>query len=254
MSFSALVANETKLQVYEMKQYWFETISSLVMMCAVFAGLFYGVKSFTNPGDGATSLDGLVFGFLLWIFALSAYSSITKSLVEDNQKGFLEQLFLCPQGITQLMLARALVEMLWSMVFVTLLAWITMALTGNWIDLNFFYFYLLMLISSLSLIGLGFIVCGLALNFKKVGTIAALFNVAFMGLVAIDALPLNVFALLPFTAGASLSRDIILQNEPLNLTHLAIVASNSAVYLGVGIYLFKRLVKRAKRLNLIGQY
>jgi ABC-2 type transport system permease protein len=254
MSFSALVANETKLQLYEMKQYWFETVSSLVMMCAVFAGLFYGVKSFTTPGDGATSLDGLVFGFLLWIFALSAYSSITKSLVEDNQKGFLEQLFLCPNGFTQLMLARAFVEMLSSVVFVTLIAYITMLLTDNWIDLNFFYFYLLMFISSLSLIGLGFIVSGLALNFKKVGTIAALFNIAFMGLVAIDALPLNVFTLLPFTAGASLSRDILLQNEPLNMFHLFIVAINSVVYLVVGIFVFKRLEKRAKRLNLLGQY
>lgn len=254
MSFPALVANETKLQVYEMKQYWFETVSSIVMMCGVFVGLFYGVKSYTGVGEQTGSLDGLVFGFLLWIFALSAYSSVTKSLIEDNQKGFLEQLFLCPGGFTRLMLARALVELLWSVIFVTVIAWLTMTLTGNWLEFNFLYFYLLMFISLPSLVGLGFIICGLAINFKRVSTVAALFNIAFMGLVALDALPLNIFTLLPFTAGASLARDVLLQGDPLNLAHLAIVAINSAVYLLVGLYLYVRLEKRAKKHNLIAQY
>jgi ABC-2 type transport system permease protein len=254
MSFSALVTNEAKLQIYEMRQYWFETVSGLVMMCAVFAGLFYGVKSYTPTGDEANSLDGLVFGFLLWIFALSAYGSVTKSLIEDNQKGFLEQLFLCPAGFNQLMIARSLVEMIWSMVWVTLIAWITMAVTGNWLDLNFFYFYFLVLIAAPSLVGLGFIVSGLALNFKRVGTIAALFNIGFMGLVAVDALPFSVFTLLPFTAGATLARDVLLQGEPLDLAHLAIVAVNSLVYLLGGLYIFSKLEKRAKKHNLIGQY
>lgn len=253
MSIAALLTNEAKLQVYELKQYWFETVSSTVMLCAVFAGLFYGIKSF-GSADENTSLDGLVFGFLLWIFAFSAYSGVTKSLIEDNQKGFLEQLFLCPAGYVWLMLARALVEMVWSIFFVTVIAFITMAITGNWLDMNFLYFYLLLFVSAPSLIGLGFIITGLTLNFKRVTTVAALFNIGFMGLVAVDALPFNLFTLLPFSAGASLTRDIVLNGEALNLMHLAIVAGNSLIYLTFGLIIYKALEKRAKAHNLIGQY
>ena len=254
MNFLALFTNEAKLQCYEMKQYWFETVSSIVVMCGMFAGLFYGIQSFTNDASGESSLDGLVFGFLLWTFATTSYNAVTKSVIEDNQKGFIEQLFLCPMGFSRLMLARSLVEMIWGVIFMTTIAWITMAITGNWLEINFIYFYLLLFISAFSLVGLGFIVSGLALIYKRVGTIGALFNIAFMGLVAIDALPFNIYSLLPFTAGASLTREVILQGAPLDLLDLLLVATNSSVYFFGGLYIFSKLEKRAKKLNLIGQY
>lgn len=251
-AFSGLVLNETKLQYYEMKQYWFETVTSIVVMCAVFVGLFYGVKSFV--ADPNTSLDGLVFGFLLWSFATGAYSAVTKSLIEDNQKGFIEQLFLTPMGFTGLMLARVLVELMSTMVFMSIMAWITMTLTGNWLNLNFLHFFSLLLLAAPSLIGLGFVISGLALLYKRVETVGAVLNIGFMGLVAVDALPLNLFSLLPFTAGASLARDVVLQGNALDMGHLGIVLVNSLVYLLAGLFIFKRLEQRAKRLNLIGQY
>jgi ABC-2 type transport system permease protein len=254
MNFTTLIANEAKLQYYEMKQYWFETISSIIVLCAMFAGLFYGIQSVSSQANEAGSLDGLVFGFILWLFASTAYSTTTKSLVEDNQKGFIEQLFLCPSGFIQLMLARSFIDMSWSIVFVTFVAWIAMVLTGNWLDINFLLLYPLLFIASLSLVGLGFIVSGLALVYKRVGTISSLFGIAFMGLVAIDGLPVSLLTLLPFTAGASLTRAVVLHNQPIEIWHLVIVLINSAVYFLVGLAIFKVFEKRAKKLNLIGQY
>ena len=252
MNFIMLVGNEARLSFTEMRQYWFETIASLCVMSGMFVGLFYGVQSVTT--NSAQSLDGLVFGFLLWIFATIAYSSVTKCLVEDNQKGFLEQLFLCPAGFTQLMIARTVVELMVGMITVTLMMSTVMQLTNNWIDLNLGYLYLLLIVASVSLIGLGFIVSGLALVFKKVATIGALFNIGFIGLVAVDALPLNLFSLLPFTAGASLARHVILEGAPFNWLDFSVVVVNSCCYLVVGLITFSRLERYAKRQNLIGQY
>ncbi|NQY64242.1 MAG: ABC transporter permease [Alteromonadaceae bacterium] len=254
MNYLSLFTNEAKLHLHQLKQYWFESVSSIVLICGMFIGLFYGIQSFTSDTGNANSLDGLVFGLLLWYFAMSAYGAITQSLIEDNQKGYIEQLFLCPMGFSKLMLVRALVEMISGVILMTAIAWITMALTGTWLEINFFYFYLLLFIAAFSLIGLGFIVSGLALIYKKVGTIGALFNIGFMGLVAIDALPINIFTLLPFTAGASLTREVILQGEALNYLDLLVVVANSAVYFFGGLFIFGKLEKRAKKLNLIGQY
>jgi ABC-2 type transport system permease protein len=254
MNFLSLIANETELMYIEMRQYWFETVTSLVIMSVMFTGLFYGVKSFIGDNQDTTSLDGLVFGFLLWTFASSAYLSVGKSVVEDNQKGFIEQLFLCPVGFSQLMLVRTLVEMTWGMVFLTVIAIIAMFLTGNWIAINFFYFYLLLMVSAPSLIGVGFIISGLALVYKRIDAVAMLINIGLMGLVALDALPVNLFSLLPFTAGASLARDVVLEGGALNIMHLGVVVANSVVYLLIGLFAFNKLEKRAKKLNLIGQY
>lgn len=249
-----LFVNEMKLQWYEMRQYWFETLSGLFFITGIFLGLFYGIKSFVlDQGDGQ-SLDGLLFGFLLWTFATGAYGSVTKSVIEDTQKGYIEQLFLCPSGFISLMLYRSLSESLVGLVMLTAIAYIVMAITGNWIAINFAYLYSILLLSAPSLVGFGLMISGLALRFKRVETVGALLTLALMGLVALDGLPLNIFTFLPFVPGASLARDIVLEQSTLRLDHLLIVISNSVVYLAGGIFVFKAFEKQAKKRNLIGQY
>ena len=250
----ALFTNELRLHLIEMRQYWFETVTGLIFMCAVFIGLFYGIKSFVVDANSGSSLDGLLFGFLLWSFASQAYQSVTRSIIEDTQKGYIEQLFLSPRGFTGVMLSKVLVELLSGILFVTLLAYVTMWLTGNWLDLNLPALYACLLLAAPSLVGVGFLISGLALVFKRVETIGAMLSLALMGLVALDALPLNGFTLLPFAAGASLAREWVLQGLPLNGQHVILVAGNSVLYFALGLFAFKRLEALAKRRNLIGQY
>ena len=254
MILPSLVINEARLQWVEMKRYWFETASGLLMICATFAGLFYGMKTFVLDGQADSSLDSLLFGFLMWSFASQAYNSITRSIIDDTQKGYIEQLFLCPAGFMTVMFARIIVEMLSAIIFITLIAYFTMFITDNWLDINFVYFYAILLLAAPSLLGLGLIISGLALVFKKVETVGALFMFVFMGLVALDALPFNLFSLLPFTPGSSLARDIVMEGQGLNMIHLAIVLANSAFYLLIGLVTFSYFEKVAKKRNLIGQY
>jgi ABC-2 type transport system permease protein len=249
-----LFVNEMRLQWYEMRQYWFETFSSLFFVTGIFLGLFYGIKGFVlEQGDGQ-SLDGLLLGFLLWTFAIGAYGSVTKSVIEDTQKGYIEQLFLCPSGFISLILYRSLSESLVGLVLLTVIAYVVMGITGNWLDINFAYFYGILLLSAPSLVGFGLMISGLALLFKKVETVGALLTLALMGLVALDGLPLNVFTFLPFVPGASLARDIVLDQSLFRFDHLLLVIANSLVYLIAGIFVFRAFEKQAKKRNLIGQY
>lgn len=249
-----LFVNEMKLQWYEMRQYWFETFSGLIFITGIFLGLFYGIKGFVLEQGDSQSLDGLFFGFLLWTFASGAYGSVTKSVIEDTQKGYIEQLFLCPNGFISLMLYRSLSESLVGLILLTVMAYVVMAITGNWLEINFAYFYGILLLSAPSLVGFGLMISGLALLYKRVETVGALLTLALMGLVALDGLPLNIFTFLPFVPGASLARDIVLDHSLLRLDHLLLVIANSLVYLVGGIFVFKAFEKQAKKRNLIGQY
>jgi ABC-2 type transport system permease protein len=243
-----------RLQWYEMRQYWFETFSGLIFITGIFLGLFYGIKGFVlEQGDGQ-SLDGLFFGFLLWTFASGAYGSITKSVIDDTQKGYMEQLFLCPNGFISLMLCRSLSESFVSLATLTAIAYVVMAITGNWLDINFAYLYGILLLSAPSLVGFGLMISGLALLYKRVETVGAMLTLALMGLVALDGLPLNIFTFLPFVPGASLARDIVLDQGVLKFDHFLIVVTNSVVYLAAGIVVFRTFEKQAKKRNLIGQY
>lgn len=254
MNFPHLLYNEVRLQYFEMRQYWFETVTSMVLVLGIFAGLFFGVKSMVPGMEEQQSLDGLVFGFLLWSFAAGAYQSVTKSIVDDTQKGYSEQLFIAPMSFVNLMLVRAVAELLVGYLYLMIFAYAVMWMTSNWIDINFAMLFLLLMLAAPSLVGLGLVVSGLALLFKKVETVGMMLSLAFMGLVALDGLPINVFTFLPFVPGASLARDIILDQHAFNWYHFGIVLLNSGIYLSVGIWAFKKLETKAKRKNLIGRY
>lgn len=249
-----LVINELKLQWIEMRQYWFETITSLGFLLVMFLGVFFGIKGFVlEQGDNQT-LDSLIFGFLLWTFASAAYGSITRSVIEDTQKGYIEQLFMCPKGFVVLMLSRSLADIIPGLITITLMAYLVMFITGNWLNINFLAMYAILLLSAPSLVGFALTLCGLTLVYKKIETVSAVLSLLLMGLVAIDGLPFNAFSLLPFASGATMAKNIALLNEPFIITHLLIVCANSLVYLGSGILIFRFFERKAKRLNLIGQY
>lgn len=254
MAWWLLFKNEVKLQAFEMRQYWFETLAGLIAVCGIFIALFYGIKSFAFEGEQVQSLDGLVFGFLLWSFASAAYMSVTKCVVEDTQKGYIEQLFINPKGFTSILFVKAIVELISALLFMTLIAHLTMWLTGNWIDINFPLFFVALLMAAPSLIGLGLLVSGVALVYKKVDTIAQMLTLGLMALVALEGLPFGPVSFLPFTPGVSIAKDWVLNDGPINTTDILIVLGNSALYMLIGSAVFKHFERVAKRKNLVGQY
>ncbi len=75
MNFAHLLKNEARLHLITTWAYWFETVTTMVMVSLVFLGLFYGIQSFYDkPGD-LPSLDGLLFGYIIWFFSIGAFTS-----------------------------------------------------------------------------------------------------------------------------------------------------------------------------------
>lgn len=254
MNFAHLLKTEARLHLITTWAYWFETVTTMIMVSLVFLALFYGIQSFYDKPGEVPSLDGLLFGYIIWFFSIAAFTSSSQSMILANQTGVISQLFLCPLGLVQLILARVVVIVLWNLLLVTALAYIAMALTGKWLNINFAVFYLILLAAAPSLIGIGLMVTGLALVFKRVQTVSGVVLMSCMALVAVDGYPINGFSLLPFTLGASIARDNVIGGVPLDFGALALVFLNSFVYLALGIVVYKAFEKRAKRLNLIGHY
>ena len=252
--FADLTLNELRLSLYEMRQYWFETVLSISVMTVVFVGLFFGIKHFVLAGDTGQSLNGLVFGYILWSFASSAYQSASSSITQDTQTGVLEQLFLCPDGFVKLMSARVVAGALFGIVMLLILAFLAMSLTGNWLDINFPLLFLALFAGAPALVGVGFAMGGLTLVFKRVETLALMLSIAFIGLVALDGLPFGFASLLPFTPAVSLSKMVALEATLPSLGDAVTVAANSLIDLIIGLAVFRVCERHAKRKNLIGMY
>lgn len=254
-SLLRLIENESRLQLFELRQYWFETVLSLLAMTAIFVGLFYGLRLYgSNAFGGEKSLDHVLFGYILWIFASGAYSSANASINDDAQKGILEQLFLCPSGFRRLMVARSLAGLLMLMLTVVIMSYLAMWLTGTWVKINFVALLTLLLLGAPSLFGIGFVVSGLTLIFKRASTLGALLTLALVGLVALDGLPLNSLSALPFTPTVSLAKHVVFNTDPVSYIDVAVVVANSLAYFVLGLFVFGACESYAKRNNLIGIY
>jgi len=249
-----LTINECKLQFYEMTQYWVETVFGLLFFSGIFLALFFGIKIFIPEGDNAVSLDGLMMGYVMFIFCSGAYNAVPETFSQYTQKGFLEQLYMTPAGFTWYLIARVLATLFVSMVSTILLAYFAMAVTGNWISLNFMILMPLLFLAAPSIIGIGLIIGGMTLVYKRIGIVASLGMLAVIALVSVPALPFGAASLLPLAPGAHLARLVVLEQQGLQLTHFLIVVLNSAFYLALGIVIFKKFERMAKKKNLIGQY
>jgi len=253
-NLSRLVVNECRLQFYEMRQYWIETVFGLLFLSGMFLALFFGIKIFVpNEGD-ATSLDGLMMGYVIFIFCSGAYNAVPVTLGDYTQKGFLEQLYMTPFGFTWILIARVFATLFVSMLSTILLSYFAMAVTGNWIDLNFVILLPLLFLAAPSIIGIGLIIGGLTLVYKRIGIISSLAMLSIIGLISVPALPLGAASFLPLAPGAHLARLVVLEHQAPQMIHFLIVLLNSVFYLAIGMIIYTRFERVAKKRNLIGQY
>jgi ABC-type polysaccharide/polyol phosphate export permease len=73
-------------------------------------------------------------------------------------------------------------------------------------------------------------------------------------LVSLPAYPLNVFSFLPFTAGAYMINRMVVYGENFPLSWYLFIFAISLFYFFLGFGIFKLFEKKARRLNLLGQY
>ena len=154
----------------KLKRYAFNTLSGLVTLYLIFLLIFAGAKYAQGFGINlfGESLEGLVVGFLVWTFALSAYSDLSWSLMREAQQGTLEQLYMCPFGFRFVSFAWIVSSFLTTFVFSGTLLFLMMVTTGKYLRLPLGTLLPLAFLTVAPIYGLGFVMAGLALVFKRI--------------------------------------------------------------------------------------
>ena len=154
----------------ELKRYAFNTLSGLVTLYLIFLLIFAGAKYAQGFGINlfGESVEGLVVGFLVWTFALSAYSDLSWSIMREAQQGTLEQLYMCPFGFRFVSFAWIVSSFLTTFVFSDTLLFLMMVTTGKYLRLPLGTLLPLAFLTVAPIYGLGFVMAGLALVFKRI--------------------------------------------------------------------------------------
>ncbi|MCL0099179.1 ABC transporter permease [Dehalococcoidia bacterium] len=258
MRYLVLFKAILKQQFILMRRYLFNTIVSLIGIYIIFLLIFFGAHALGGgaPEFGAT-LDAIVVGFLVWTFALFAYSDLAHGMVREAQEGTLEQLYMSPVGFTWVSLFR-IVSRFWVMLtFNIMLLVLIMATTGRWLHLDVVSLLPLIVLTLAGVYGMAFATGGLALVFKRVESFVQILQFAVVGLIAA---PLDRFPFLrylPLAEGSRLIRRVMAEGLSifeLPATDLLFLLANSVLWFGLGFLAFKLLVNVARDRGLLGHY
>ena len=254
MRSSSLIVAEAKMVYWTMKRYLFNTLAGIGVMFLIFMGMFWGVKTIGGSGVTGESLDSMLVGYILWMSAMFSMQNTGSEILSESQRGTLEQLYLSPLGAHRILFFRALMNMLFNFVFITVLLYLSMAATGRWMSVNLLYLYGMVILSTLSLVGISFMLGGMGLIHKRIQAVNGILSFGLIGLMLLPTYPLTPDAFFPFIAGAAAVRNTIVSGASYPIWWYLFITANSAVYLSVGLGIFRLLEKKAKRLNKMGQY
>lgn len=264
MNLLALFWAEMKREFILTFRYPFELVSRLVWNLGFALMIYYGFGAVGNslPGFEEGQL-GRLLGLLITFIAMNGLNNATELLAEETQTGTLEQAALSPPPLVVIMLLRdiaSLIEMLLRFILVMAIA---IGITGAKFHLDFGSFALLLSLMYFGLEGIGMMLGGAALLYKKIATLAQFAMMLIFGLAVLplESLPGWMSAFVhhfPFTQALILLRESAIQGVPLSTQlangSIASLALTASLFLALGIVTFTLAERKARDWGTLNQY
>lgn len=243
-------------QVTHLVRYPVNTAALFASMFVFFAMIFFGGQAVAGPAI-ADSADGIVVGFFVWTMATRAFRGLAANVMNEARWGTLERLFVSPYGFGTVMAVETLVNVVLSVVWGSAMLLPMMLVTGRWLHVDPLTVIPLVLLTLTPIVGIGFLMGGLALLYKRVENLFGIVTFGFAGLIAAPAGQFELLKLLPATQGSYLTR--VAMEDGVRLwefptTDLLFLVVPAVAYLAFGFYCFHRAQHRARREGSMGQY
>lgn len=246
--------NEARFSLTMLRRYLFDTMVGLLAVYLLFLVVFLGLRTFLTGELSADRLDAVVVGYIMWMFALLAYTGTANAIIDEARQGTLEQLFMAPAGLHRLLIVRMLVGLVTTLVFNTTLLFLAMLSTGRWLEIPYLHSLGVILLGLPAVHGLGFAIAGIALVYKRVSAVSSIMQFLLIAMVSVPAYPFNGLSLLPFSAAATTINQLVTQQVEFPLWWYGFILLNGLSYLVGGLLIFRLFEGKAKSLNVLGHY
>lgn len=248
--------------IKELSRYRFNTISEVLYLYVLFLAMFLGIKSFgigfgISPMDMGSNLEGFIVGYFLWTIMVNTYSGIAYGLINDANRGTLEQLNMSGIKLSTIVTVRSLSDLLINIIASTALLFIIIVTTNYKFEIKIFSILLPIFIGIFSILGIGLIFGGLALIFKKIQSLLNIVQYFLIAFIMVSPKNEVLYNLLPFRPAADnvmLSMRRGFSFIDFSIYDYGIIIGNSVLYFSIGLFVFNKCVKFAKMKGLLGQY
>lgn len=241
----------------EMKRYLPNTLAMLATFYFIFLAMFFGIKFVGDPAMFDTNVQYSIVSVVFWSLTIMTMNFIGFTVIQEAMRGTLEQLYMSPMGVWKIMLTRIIGQFVVQSVIILTLLFIAMLTSGQWLNLNPMTTLPIMFFTLISMIGVSFMIAGLAIVFKQVDSFLQIFQFILMGLVFVPLSVAPFLAVAPFVKGVDMVRTVMIENLTLTqipATDYIVLIVNAIVYMAMGLFVFLRCEKLAMRKGLLGQY
>jgi ABC-2 type transport system permease protein len=229
-------------------------------------GLFMGVFFFALMFYGGTlvagqafsdSIEGLIVGYFLWTLSLGAYSGIMNDIQSEASWGTLERHFMTPFGFGPVVLAKSIAIVFRTFVTSAVVLAVMLLVTRTPLNINLVTVLPVATLTLAGALGLGLVMGGLSVLYKRISNVANLLQFAFIGLISAPVFDLPWARVLPLVQGSSMLQRAMVDGTRLwefDLVTLAVLVGTSGGYLALGYVVFSLTTRRARRLGVLGHY
>jgi ABC-2 type transport system permease protein len=235
------------------RRYWFETLLALGFIVVMFGGLLFAVLSVSGQSLASGGADGLIVGFAVWLFALSASGSASQDIQQETDQRTLEQLCIAPLPLWALLALRTVLTMLGALLTLVVALVLAQALTGGRLQGHWGLTIAACLLAAPALLGLGYALAGVMLLAKKAELLLTAVFPLVIALVALPAYPVNAWGWLPYALGAATARATAQGAVP-EAWVWGLIVTNGLAWGALGLSLYAMLERRARRLGVIGHF
>lgn len=258
MNTLLLVRIMTKRSFIMFRRYAFDTLSGIITIYLFFLLIFYGARALLGGQQGyGDTLSGIVVGFFIWILAIFTYSELSFDLVREASEGTLEQLSMSPMGLTRVLVARFVAGLGLQLALLATLLVLMMASTGRWLHLDVVSLVPLVVLTMTGVLGVGFVMGGLAIVFKRIQSSLQILQFLFPVLLVAPLERFPAVKYLPLSWGNRLISSVMVDGTSIFSiapSDLGFLVLNSAVWMTIGVIVFKRFERIARQRGLLAHY
>jgi ABC-2 type transport system permease protein len=256
------------------KRYYIDSLAEIVSYLILFVGLSFTILN--NHLSTENALFQLIIGIFIWYVGINAIAVFTFILQEEMQLGTLEQIFLTRTSLTKMLCGRAFATFLFDSIGGIVLSCTTIIVVNifsNSISLSDFIIVnvswvgvlLVLVLTMIGIYGFAFILAGLSIVYKRISAITVILNYIFLFFTGItltgNTLPpvLDIVSkILPITWGITNLQNLVIGHSTIQdlvgSNIFLYLVMNSAIYLTVGLFIFKLMLKVSKKDGSLGHY
>lgn len=252
----ALAANVRKVAI-ELARYPINTAGMVLNFYLIFLMFFLGIQLIGDQASAAENTRYMIVSMTLWFLALMAMQGIGWEITQEATRGTLEQLYMSPIAPWRILLARMAGTVAMHLLVIAAMLVMAMATAGEWLSFDLLTLAPLLLVTVAGMLGVGFMVAGLALVFKQVQSVLQVAQFLFLALVSVPVGLASWLEALPAVRGSTMIRQAMTagvtlqQFSPVDWLLLLV---NAAAWLAAGVMAYRLAERRAFERGLLGQY